>query len=127
MKITITKIETKPAPNNGTRTGIQSEKGVWYSGFLDELKTLKEGDVIEAEIKTKGQYNNIISFKLATGNQPTPNPPGTLIFNRDGAIEHNIWIKELGEAVRASTPSCPQDMRNWYWARMRDETLEYKG
>lgn len=61
-KITIAKIE--PAAGDNHPTIITDDTGAKMSGFAPALRELRPGDVIDVEIKPKGKYLNITSFKV---------------------------------------------------------------
>lgn len=60
-KITVAKV--KPSQGDKSPTIIVDDTGAKMSGFDTGLKKLQPGDIIDVELKPKGNYLNIISFK----------------------------------------------------------------
>lgn len=56
--------EVKPAPADGKPTIVIDDTGAKMSGFDTGLKELCVGDVIEVELKPKGNYLNIVDWRL---------------------------------------------------------------
>ena len=61
-KITIKEI--KPAADDKHPTVITDDTGAVMSGFDTALKEVHAGDVLDVELKPKGKYLNIVSFKV---------------------------------------------------------------
>lgn len=82
MKIKIVRIERKPTAKGSTMTAIFDDKDTRFSGFAPELMSLKEGDLINAEIEVKGKYNNILSAEVVEHSE-TPAPAAKPAYRQD--------------------------------------------
>ncbi len=69
--------EVHPAMEEKKPTIIVTEDGAKMSGFIEGLKSLTPGSIIEAELEVKGKYTNIKSFTFVSkpAEQPAPPPP----------------------------------------------------
>lgn len=68
-KITVKTV--KPAEADNHPTVITDETGATMSGFDSGLKDIQPGDVIDVELKPKGKYLNIVSFKVLEKSAPS--------------------------------------------------------
>jgi len=76
----ITVKEVKPAEGDNQPTVITDDTGAKMSGFDTALKDVRPGDVIDVELKPKGKYLNIVSFKVLEKSQALRQAQG----ERDG-------------------------------------------
>jgi len=60
----ITVKEIKPAVDDKHPTVITDDTGAVMSGFDTALKDVHPGDILDVELKPKGKYLNIVSFKV---------------------------------------------------------------
>lgn len=72
QKILVSSVESKPTKTGGTYTKITDDKGAAFSGFDETLAGLKQGDLIEAEVKIEGKYLNITTWKLLESGKALP-------------------------------------------------------
>ena len=61
QRIKVKRVESRAMQKGGAMVALYDEKNTRFSGFLKELKDIRDGDTVEADIQVVGRYNNIVS------------------------------------------------------------------
>lgn len=91
--VSLKEVETRFGPSN--KVGLKID-GVWYSGFFKKRPTVEKGDNVSFDVKTNGEYKNIVdkTFKVVSGTPSAPAAPGkkgaARNGMRDGMIVNNV-------------------------------------
>lgn len=101
QKITVAKVSSKPTSTGRTLITITDNSGALFSTFDTHALELNKGDVIEAEVKIKGQFHNLDEFNVLSQAQPSPGIPTAIkaitqseITLRKAEIVAQLWAAD---------------------------------